>query len=417
MSLDSYMGEFLISPIPLELSLHYCSYGCPFCFANLNLRTRRADVRGLLRLLDGFQGRQTLVAHWLQGRYPICFSNRVDPFATSNIRDSLRLIERLTALGIPLQFQTRGPHPRHAKEFASAFAMLPGPCIWYVTVEMWDERLRQQVEPGAPSIPARLELIEFLTQQGHVVVVGVNPAVPEWLPGEDAGLLLEAIQARGVWGVWAERLHFSRRQVAAMTARERSALGEGLIGRVRSRLTPPEDRAALDQVRMLVLEVGLEVFSVGQPNRSDFFAPYHRLYRTIPTMQDFINWCHDHLSLGEWITWQMFSDFFVPCLPLGIWPIDAYLGATTHQLWRTHHVAPQMSYEELLRIVYVEPRYKLCPARLPSFAYAGVWTGEGWIRLTDTARMPYLVWSSEGTHADYYTDVNGDIKNERQCNN
>lgn len=405
MSLDSYMGEFLISPIPLEMSLHYCSYSCPFCFANLNLRTRRADVEALLRLLDDFERRETLVAHWLQGSYPICFSNRVDPFATSNIRDSLRLIEKLTERGIPLQFQTRGPHPRHAGAFASAFRMLPGPCVWYVTIEMWDEALRQQVEPGAPSIPARLELIEFLVGEGHPVVVGINPVVPEWLPEGDMARLVEALAARGVWGIWAERLHFSRRQAAAMTDRERRALGEGLIARVRSRVTPPGDRTALDRVRDLAQGVGLEIFSVGQPNRSDFFAPYHQLYRTIPTMQDFINWCHDELAPGAWITWQQFSDFFVPHLPLGIWPIDAYLGATTHQLWRTHHVAPQMSYEELLRIVFVEPRYKLCPTRLPSFAYAGVWTGEGWIRLTDPAGMPYLIWSPEGTHTDYYTEV------------
>lgn len=34
--LDVYYGEFLINPIPLELSLNYCSHKCAYCFANVN---------------------------------------------------------------------------------------------------------------------------------------------------------------------------------------------------------------------------------------------------------------------------------------------------------------------------------------------------------------------------------------------
>lgn len=400
--LDSYMGEFLISPIPMELSLHYCSMSCPYCFANLNNRRRRADVPALLRLIEGFEERKTLVAHWLQAGYPICFSNRVDPFATSNIRDSLALIEAANRRGLRLQFQTRGAHERHTAAMYEVIATLPYPAVWYLTIEMWDDAIRQQVAPAAPSIPSRWELVARLLSAGHTVVVGVNPVVEEWLPSHDVARLMAVLKAFGVHGVWAERLHFSRRQVAAMSAREKAALGEAVIGRARERVIDPTDWVALNGVRQAALDAGLEVFSVGQPNRSNFFAPYHELYRTIPTMQDFINWCHDHLEGGAWIAWEAFRDFFVPHLPAGTWPIDAYLGATTHQLWRTHHVAPQMSYEQLLAIIWQEPRYKMCPARLPSFAYAAVETAAGWVRLTDEAGRPYLIWSPEGTHQHYH---------------
>lgn len=405
--LDSYMGEFLISPIPLEMSLHYCSFSCPYCFANLNKRNRRADVPALLRLLDDFADRETLTAHWLQADYPICFSNRVDPFATSNMADSERIIERCNERGIKLQFQTRGAHPRHVQRLERIIATLPYRAVWYVTIEMWDDGIRNQLARAAPSIPSRMALIARLLRARQTVVVGINPVVGSWLPQKDVETLVAALEALGVHGIWAERLHFSRRQVAAMTGREKAALGADVIDSARQRVIPADDWVALDGVRQAAQDAGLAIFSVGQPNRSDFFRPYHESYRTIPTMQDFINSCHDHLQDGDWITWPTFCGFFAPHLPAGTWPIDAYLGATTHQLWRTHHVAPQMTYEQLLAIIWQEPRYKMSPVRLPSFAYAAVETDEGWLRLTDAAGMPYLIWSRDGSHRSYY--VNTDV--------
>ena len=394
--LDAYVGEFLVSPIPLELSLNTCSFACPYCFANLNVRTRVAPMTSIRNLLHAYPQRTSLAARWLQRGAAVCVSNRVDPFAPSNRAASHEVFALLRDVGIGVQLQTRGPH--HHKHLAAMLPLIATPSVWYLSIECWDETVRRRVTPGAPKITTRLATIDTLRAAGHVVVVGINPCVPEWLPLADAHALLDALVARGVHGVWIERLHFSPPQRTAMTDAERAQIGPQILARASKRHTDPRDRAHLDAVRAAATERGLAIFSVGQPTASTFFDPYHRIYpSTIPTMQDFINFCHAHYRPNQLIPFHVFADFFTRTLPSGVWPIDSYVGASTRSAFRSHQIPTTMSFHDLLAILYQEPRYKLCPARLPSFAYAGTPDGKGgWIQLVDPTQMPYLIWSPTG---------------------
>jgi len=105
---DVFFGEFLISPIPLELSLNYCSHVCAYCFANLNDRGRQADIGAVMRFFNELPSRTSLQSHLVREGYPILFSNRVDPFATSNVKLSLPLLEIMRTLDIPVAIQTKG---------------------------------------------------------------------------------------------------------------------------------------------------------------------------------------------------------------------------------------------------------------------------------------------------------------------
>lgn len=424
--LSPYYGEYLISPVPLELSLNYCSHACPYCFANLVARKRTTDMPQLQRLLQDYPNRKTLTAVLMQQGYPVCFSNHVDPFATSNARQSLPLIETFVGLGIPLQFQSRGGAMSDLTVVRQALDLLPNPTVWYVTIEMWDDARRKQLSPAAPSIPHRLELIELLRERGHHVVLGFNPAVPEWITRSEADLLLEAVAERGVSGVWTERLHFSYPQRDAMTPRERTAIGEPLIKRAMQRRTGAQDADLLCHVRESAAALGLAVYSIGQPDRSDFFAPYHAAYEhTFPVMQDFINACYDSGVAGQLLPFSTFADFFTGSVPTGTLPIDAYLGAVARNLWHTHKVPAQMTYRQLLAIIYKDMRVKSCPARLPAFAFAAVWDAnapEGWVQLIDAQGMPFLVFDPVG-HKDFYcavdvplSDLGPLIKNETATN-
>lgn len=400
--IEPYTGEFLVSPIPTELSGNACSFACPYCFANLNKRERVAAIDSIFNLLRDFPKRQTLVAKWLQQGAGICFSNKVDPFAPSNLRQSLEIMERCNLAGVQLQIQSRGP--QHLKrDLPTIMGLLPTPIVWYVTIEIWDRTIWQRVSPATPSIAKRLALIEALRKQGHTVVVGINPAVPEWLPYSDAEQLIACLAELGVHGVWIERLHFSPPQFTAMTSNERSQIGELVLSQSRKRYMPDAVRSYLDWLRQCAQQHGLEIYSVGQANSSLFFEPYHRLYRTtLPTMQDFINHCHNTMKPFGFITFAQFRDFFQQSLPSGVWPIDAYV-SSARSLWSKRDIPAQMSFAELLRIIYHEPGYKLNPARLASFAYAGEHTEKGWIQLTDKKGDPYLVWSPTG-HTDMYID-------------
>ena len=117
-----YFGEFMVSVVPLELHLNYCSHKCAFCFANLNSPDRRADVKQIMALLTKYRTRRTLEAKLLQWGFPTLFSNLVDPFAVSNARQALPLIEVYQQLGLPLAYQTKGAGKGQACADALALA-------------------------------------------------------------------------------------------------------------------------------------------------------------------------------------------------------------------------------------------------------------------------------------------------------
>ena len=147
-----------------------------------------------MRLLSDYQNRNTLEATLLKQCYPVLLSNRVDPFANSNWFQSLPVIEAMTDLGIPIAFQTKG-----GKGIDDVLDMV-SPSAWYVSIAMLDDSIRQRIEPGAPTIESRFELLEKLVDRGHVPTVGLNPWVPEWCPLSDVEKILERLQGIGVKG-------------------------------------------------------------------------------------------------------------------------------------------------------------------------------------------------------------------------
>jgi len=373
--LDCYWGEFLTNCVPLEISLSYCSHKCAFCYANLNQPDRN-----------------TVAAMLLKRGYPVLASNRVDPFAMSNYKVFLPILETMTAMGIQVMFQTRG-----GRGIDEALDMI-GPSVWYVSIALDDEARREAIEPGAPTLASRHDLIDKLIDAGHTVVVGLNPLVPEWLP--DPEPLLSRFKAQGVHGVWIERLHFNRKQSGQLSARDIAAMGEDVIERAHKR-KPAGDFEFFLRTREQAADVGLEVYSMNQPTASAFFEPYHALYRqTFPVMQDWINHLHATMPDGGLVTFDDFLGFFGPQFPDGVHAIDSYLGATAHNLWHTHKIPTTMTYAQLLALIWSEGRIKHNPVRSPAFAMASY---DG-APIQDERGMPVMVFVPQWTY-DYWIDL------------
>jgi len=70
-----YFGEFLIIPMPLELSLERCSNACHYCFSNLNGYELKSSHKSILNQIKGFSTGKNHAAQLLRDGYPICFSN------------------------------------------------------------------------------------------------------------------------------------------------------------------------------------------------------------------------------------------------------------------------------------------------------------------------------------------------------
>lgn len=389
--ISEYWGEFLVSPVPLEMSLNACSHRCAYCFSLLNQPARQADPGKIMRLLAERDTRQTLTAHLLREGYPVVVSNRDDPFATSNYKQALPILETMAGLDIPVAIQTKG-----GKGVTDALRFLK-PAVWYVSIGMLDDARRKAIEPSAPSIDSRFDLIREVTAAGHRVVIGLNPCVPEWLPGDDVERLLERGRDAGAEGVWIEILHLNYRQEAKLTERERGALTQPLIDRARKKGADVTQWATLTRAYDACGELGLPFYSGGQPLPSDFWRPFRELYpRTYPTMQDFVNWCYANLEDGALIDFATFAAVMAEhAPPAGTWPIDGYLGNKAHNLWWTKQVPPQMTYTDLLKILWSETDLGTSPARMLCFVIPVEERADGPVMWTDAEGLPLLAFSSQ----------------------
>ena len=395
-----YYGEFAISPVPIELSFNWCSHNCGYCFANLNKPDRKANIKGTLNMLSEMHKRQTLEAYLLREKYPVLISNRVDPFAVSNYRQSLPIIELLTQLDIPVAFQTKG-----GRGIDECLAMVKPSC-WYISINSLDEDYRKRMEPGAPTFKERLQLAEKLVSRGHSVSIGINPAVPEWLP--NPGELIKQIAATGAHGIWAEPLHFNAKQIKTMPDKVRSQFTQAQLDRAKKQIVPSDYAKFLSHIEELAIESGLEVFSVDHSKPSQFWVPYKEKYQKLfPTNQDFIN----HLvatgtANNSIIKVEQYLDFMVPKLPNGVLGCGHYIGATAHQICReqenwTNH----MSYKDLLIYLWNDGRIKMALVRNHAFSYACERHENGnLLEITDNNGHRLLTFSTAG-YDNYQIEV------------
>jgi DNA repair photolyase len=393
----NFYGEMLIQPIPLELSLNYCSHGCPYCFANLNSQVRKrqkgsplrfANEKAIYNLIRDRHKRKSLEAYWLREGYPVLISNRVDPFANSNYKLAVPIMRKLTEEGIPIAIQTRG-----GKGIDEVLDFLPRSC-WYISIDHSDDATRQHYAPANPSIESRYELIAKLRERGHLVYVGMNPLSVEWMPQPER--ILERCKDLGVSGVWIEVMHLNREQ--AKVARDIGQMPATMIDRYRKQKWDDEVVNHWLGARRLAREMGLATAAIGQSTDSNYWDGYKAVYpKLLPTMQDFVNHCHEQgWGSNRLISFEEFAAFFEPHLPTGTFRLGHYIAAVAHQIPReTEGWSNWMTFRDLLRWIWCDSRIRWCPVRYPAFAYVGGESeGEA---LRDTKDLPYIAFWREFT--------------------
>ncbi len=378
-----YVGDFLISPVPLQLSFNYCSHKCTYCFANLNSPDRSFDVKRFQEQVKGVfhkneKGKYTrndTQSVLLRHRYPVLISNLVDPFATSNYQHAVPAIELLTSMKIPVAIQTRG-----GRGVDDVLSFLP-PSVWYISIPTYNDSIRKEIEPGAPSIQSRFKLIEDLKAKGHEVIVGINPTVSDWLPGADSKSLLDTIKGMGVHGVWLAALHLNSKQLRAMPTRDRAQLGEKVIveGLKNSRDLQQSSFDFIDSIKQYAFEIGMEVEGLFEGGMSSFFDPFAKVYKKLfPTVHEFINWCHANKSDGDPVYYHEFKTVMTG-FPEGKFNISPYMRCMSQTLDADFRKELGFShtYERLLRLSWNESRMKRMLSRYWSFAEGVHYDGKG----------------------------------------
>ena len=384
-------GALLKVPIPLDLSGNWCSHACPYCYANLNSPTRMMDVKSVQKLLANYESRITIESLLLKQGYPVMISNHIDPFSTSNYRQMVPIMEQMTTMGIPYSVQTKG-----GKGWEKVLEFMPKG-VWYVSISFTDDETRKAIEPAAPPLAHRYEMIKEVIAHGHTVIIGANPCEPDWL--KNPLPFFDNLKEIGVFGTWMESLHLNSKQGLVLSGRDRLQLTEELISRSMKRKSDPIRAEFVSLCREYANLIGLKNHGMGAGRRSSFFDAYHMYPKIFPTVQNFINHCWDNDKI--FFTYREWIDFFKPLLP------DFVTSQNYHYIDSNVRMCPEKAlgfkvpknptFESILKCSLRSDKVPFNPVNKAAFSYAVDSDGKHYL---DDDNCPILCYSPSGwTHS------------------
>jgi DNA repair photolyase len=107
--LERFIGAYLFQPAAFDYSGDTCRNNCAYCFANINKANREGNLQGAIKKFYK-QEIKTYDDMLLRDGYPICVSNRSDPFTERNWRDTLAICQHLVNIPNGVYLQTKcGP--------------------------------------------------------------------------------------------------------------------------------------------------------------------------------------------------------------------------------------------------------------------------------------------------------------------
>lgn len=120
--ITTFTGEFLLHPIPFEMSQNLCSHKCVYCFAGVREKPNKFNLSGFLKQMENFQkGKDSWMFRKLREGYPIVLSNNTDPFSDNNAPFTETVLEYFKRNNIRVFFQTKGG--KRALELIKAYGI------------------------------------------------------------------------------------------------------------------------------------------------------------------------------------------------------------------------------------------------------------------------------------------------------
>lgn len=222
--LEVFLGGYLFHPAATDYSGDTCRNGCAYCFANINKEERRGNLTGAINAIhkkEPVTYRDLLV----KMGYPICVSNRSDPFTPRNVRDTVALFTHLAQIpnGIFIQTKT-GPG------MDDALGALEGKknVAIYITITAIRDSAARLIEPGAPSPPERLRYAKAFHDAGYLTIIAMNPLSEAWMPREDIETMAATLKDYGINHVCLEMLDIKRKRLSMLAANRKARLGDAV---------------------------------------------------------------------------------------------------------------------------------------------------------------------------------------------
>lgn len=161
-----------------------CSHACTYCFARgtheyLDLDAGRDFDSQIVVKVNVADVLQRELARGTWRREPVALGTNTDPYQRAEGRYRLMpgIVSALAASGTSFSVLTKGTLLRRDLPLL-AEARRVVPVHLSMSIAMPDERLRQTLEPGAPTFQARLDTVRAATDAGFAVTVFLMPIVP-----------------------------------------------------------------------------------------------------------------------------------------------------------------------------------------------------------------------------------------------
>jgi DNA repair photolyase len=353
--LERFIGAYLFQPAAFDYSSDTCRNGCAYCFANINKAERKGNLQGAIKKFYKTEI-TTYDDMLLRDGYPICISNRSDPFTERNWRDTVALCQHLVNIPNGVYLQTKcGP----GMDEALGILGDKKPVV-YITVTTIRDEVAAVLEPNAPPPSERMRIAKDLHRRGYLVLIAVNPMAEQWMPHSDLEALCNDLKASGIRHVVIEMLDMSRNRIKILPQSRIDRMGAAALEDCRSGRV----RGYVRECTEYLVGAGMIVCKKGMPFRSSFFDDIKaRLGKTMPTHQDFVNYCWDTKGDAGAVTFAEFDQVIrggrggVFDMAFKGYAIRDYLLRAGFVSWKENQRVP--THRDLLRIVWNDKRHRI----------------------------------------------------------
>lgn len=361
--IQPFTGEFMFHPAFLEFSGNTCSHNCNYCFANIRKSQRQIELKSIIKQINKAEVK-TYTDALLRAGYPICMSNKSDPFSKTNYLATISLGYELRKINNGIFIQTKGGFG--IDEFIKATGNKKN-MVWYITITTINEDIRKRTEPNAPTSDERFLLAEKLKNLGYHVILAINPILESWMPESDLYRFIERSKSIGINYIVVEALHFNKREVETFSEKRLSTFIDGEIDYA---VNKKEFQTYVKKVIPILIKNGIHTMKLGMPYKTDFFKPIKEIFKHIsPNQCDIINLAHDR---GTGI--YSFNDFYTvtcdnkPFFERKIKEINKYLLKSNIHAWAKDEEAKQCNtLKDVMRKQWNDDNYKQSMRRNQAF--------------------------------------------------
>lgn len=352
--IQNFIGEFMFHPAPLEYSGNTCTHGCAYCFANIRKESRYAKIKSCLNQLKRTEIR-TFTDYLIQNGYPICLSNKTDPFSATDHHNTISITQHLAQKDNGIFWQTKGGH---SIDKVLDILQDKKEQVWYITITTINEDISRRIERNAPTPESRFLLAEKLIGLGYLVILALNPLVEEWCGEDDIKKIIDRCKKIGIKHIVIEQLHLNKKEIATFSEYRKNQFKTEELEKT---LEHKKDLAYARKIVDFIESEGLLPMKIGMPKVSHFFDDIRtKLKKISPNHYDVINYCNVNKGI---LTFDKFKEIVMKdneeMFKTPFNGFKGYIFKASFKVWKGNNEAQNIrTLEEVLKYHWNEASIK-----------------------------------------------------------